>query len=56
MINGNQDQTFDKESAVLPLYTLAGEPKTILWAETGHQAPTPEHRPAIVAWLRENLQ
>jgi dienelactone hydrolase len=56
MINGNQDTDMIKETQVAPLYRLARSPKKILWAETGHQLPTEEHRAAMLQWLRENLK
>ena len=56
MINGTRDTDMIKETAVLPLYRLAKPPKQILWADTGHQLPTEEHRAVLLKWLRENLK
>ncbi len=56
MINGTHDADHVKESSVEPLYRLAKSPKLILWADTGHQLPTEEHRAALLKWLRENLK
>jgi len=55
-INGTLDTDMVKDTAVLPLYRLARSPKLILWADTGHQLPTEEHRAALLKWLRENLK
>ena len=49
-------QSVPVESAVEPMYRLAKPPKQILWAETGHQLPTPEHQSAMLKWLRENVK
>ncbi len=56
MINGTQDTDMIKDTQVAPLYRLARLPKQILWAETGHQLPTEEHRAAMLQWLREHLK
>ena len=56
MINGTQDTDHIRETAVEPLYRLAKPPRQILWASTGHQLPTEEHRAALVKWLRENMK
>jgi acetyl esterase/lipase len=56
MINGTRDTDMVKDTSVLPLYRLAKAPKLILWADTGHQLPTEEHRVALLKWLRENLK
>lgn len=56
MVNGNYDSDYDKERSVLPLQRLAKEPKLILWADTGHEMAIPEHRTALIAWMREKLQ
>jgi dipeptidyl aminopeptidase/acylaminoacyl peptidase len=56
MINGTHDADHVKETSVEPLYRLAKSPKLILWADTGHQLPTEEHRAAMLKWLRENLK
>ncbi|TLZ79602.1 MAG: hypothetical protein E6K11_06340 [Methanobacteriota archaeon] len=42
--------------SVEPLYRLAKQPKTILWAETGHQVPSPEQLSATVRFLRAHLE
>jgi hypothetical protein len=39
-----------------PLQRLAKQPKTILWAEAGHQALSEEHRSAFLRWLQESLK
>jgi len=56
MINGIHDADMIKDRAVAPLFNVARQPKRILWAETGHQAPTEEHQAALLQWLRENLK
>jgi dienelactone hydrolase len=56
MINGTRDTDFVKDTAVVPLYRLAKPPKLILWADSGHQLPTEEHRAALLKWLRGNLR
>ncbi|MGH9533009.1 MAG: alpha/beta hydrolase [Terriglobales bacterium] len=56
MINGTQDTDMIKDTQVTPLYRLARQPKKILWAATGHQLLTEEHRVAMLQWLRENLK
>ncbi len=56
MINGTHDSDLVKETSVEPLYRLAKPPRLILWADTGHQLPTEEHRTALLKWLRENLK
>ncbi len=56
MINGTRDTDLIKESSVEPLYRVAKMPKQILWADTGHQLPTEEHRTYMLQWLREKLK
>jgi dienelactone hydrolase len=56
MINGTNDQDFFPAVAVEPLFRLARQPRRIVWAETGHQVPTPEHQALLVDWLREQLR
>ncbi|HKA37025.1 MAG TPA: alpha/beta fold hydrolase [Thermoanaerobaculia bacterium] len=56
MINGTRDTVMNKEASVEPLQRLAKPPRTILWAETGHQTPTEEHRSALLRWLQESLK
>jgi dipeptidyl aminopeptidase/acylaminoacyl peptidase len=56
MINGTHDTDMIKETSVEPLQRLAKQPKLILWAETGHQLPTEEHRSALLRWLQESLK
>jgi dipeptidyl aminopeptidase/acylaminoacyl peptidase len=56
MINGTRDTDMIKETSVEPLQRLARRPKVILWAETGHQLPTEEHRTALLRWLQESLK
>ena len=56
MINGTRDTDLVKDTSVLPLYRLAKAPKLILWADTGHQLPTEEHRAELLKWLRENVK
>jgi dienelactone hydrolase len=56
MINGTRDTDMIKETSVEPLQRLAKQPKLILWAETGHQMPTEEHRSALLRWLQESLK
>jgi dienelactone hydrolase len=56
MINGIYDADHVRETQVEPLYRLARQPKRMVWAETGHQLPTPEHRELMADWLRERLR
>jgi len=56
MINGTRDTDMIKKTSVEPLQRLAKQPKLILWAETGHQLPTEEHRSALLRWLQESLK
>lgn len=56
MINGTHDTDMIKDTAVEPLQRLARQPKLILWAETGHQLPTEEHRSSMLRWLQESLK
>jgi predicted esterase len=56
MINGIYDSDHVRETQVEPLYRLARDPKRMVWAETGHQVPTPEHLALLVEWLRERLR
>ena len=56
MINGTRDTDMIKDTSVEPLQRLARQPKLILWAETGHQSPTEEHRSAMLRWLQESLK
>ncbi|HKF41674.1 MAG TPA: dienelactone hydrolase family protein [Thermoanaerobaculia bacterium] len=56
MINGTRDTDMIKETSVEPLQRLTKQPRTILWAETGHQLPTEEHRTALLRWLQDNLK
>jgi len=56
MINGTEDQDFFRAVAVEPLFRLARQPRRIVWAETGHQLPLPEHQALLVDWLRAQLR
>jgi pimeloyl-ACP methyl ester carboxylesterase len=56
MINGTHDTDMIKKTSVEPLQRLAKQPKLILWAETGHQLPTEEHRSSLLRWLQESLK
>lgn len=56
MVNGTLDDDYSRERSVEPLYRLAKQPKTILWAETGHQVPSPEQLAAVVEFLRAHLE
>lgn len=56
MINGTNDQDFFRAVSVEPLYRVARQPKRIIWAETGHQMPLPEHQAQMIEWLREQLR
>ncbi len=57
MINGTHDTDMIKEISVEPLQRLARPPKSILWADTGHQSSlTEEHRSALLRWLQESLK
>jgi dienelactone hydrolase len=55
MINGTHDADMVRETSVLPLQRLAGEPNTFVWAETGHRFPGPEYRAQLVDWLRATV-
>ncbi len=56
MVNGTLDDDYSRERSVEPIYRLARQPKTILWAETGHQVPSPEQLSATVRFLRAHLE
>jgi dipeptidyl aminopeptidase/acylaminoacyl peptidase len=56
MINGTYDTDMVKETSVEPLERLARPPKLILWAETGHQLLTEEHRSSLLRWLHDTLK
>lgn len=56
MVNGTHDTDMIKETSVEPLQRLARQPKLMLWAESGHQLPTEEHRSALLRWLQDNLK
>lgn len=56
MVNGTLDDDYSRERSVEPLYRLAKQPKTILWAETGHRVPSPEQLSATVQFLRAHLE
>jgi dienelactone hydrolase len=56
MINGTRDTDMIKETSVEPLQRLAKQPKLILWAETGHQGLTEEHRSSLLRWLQDSLK
>ena len=56
MINGTRDTDMIRDTSVEPIQRLAKQPKLILWAETGHQLPTEEHRSALLRWLQESLK
>lgn len=55
MVNGNFDSDYNKETSVLPLQRLAGEPFTPLWADIEHEMPPQEYWDALTQWVRENL-
>jgi dienelactone hydrolase len=52
MVNGRFDGDMLRETSVAPLYDLAGEPKRIIWMDTGHQRPPSEVQAEIIEWLR----
>ena len=56
MINGTHDTDMVKETSVEPLERLARQPKLILWAETGDQLLTEQHRSALLRWLHDSLK
>ena len=56
MINGTRDVIFNKETSVLPIYTLAKQPKKIIWVEGGHGSFAEEDRSAMLRWLQENVK
>ena len=56
MINGTHDADLVKDTSVLPIFELAGEPKTIHWEDRGHGGIRDETRSFILDWLRENVQ
>lgn len=55
MANGTLDQDYSRERSVEPLQRWAKQPKTILWFETGHQAPPPEMMAAAVQFLHTHI-
>jgi dienelactone hydrolase len=56
MVNGTRDSDYDKSASIEPLFTLAREPKQIIWVDGGHMALEEEHRSAMVQWLRQNVK
>ena len=56
MLNGTQDTDFQRETAVLPLQRLAGNPHSFLWAETGHSVPPVQLMPQVTKWIAENVK
>lgn len=56
LLNGEHDSDYFKDSSVLPLHRHAKEPKTVVWADTGHQYPTPEHFDRLTTWLQQAIR
>lgn len=56
MMNGTQDEDYNRESAVLPLYQIARNPKQLIWLDTGHVFPPAEQLPQVTRWLAEHLK
>ena len=56
MINGIYDNDYKKDTSVEPLFTLAKEPKKIIWTEGGHMFATAEDRADIIKWLNKYLK
>ena len=56
MINGDRDNDFFKEAAVLPLQRLAKQPYHFRWNDTGHGVLTEEDDALLIQWLRENIR
>lgn len=56
MLNGTHDADFDKDTSVLPIFELAGEPKMLQWEDRGHGGIRDEERSFILDWLRKNVQ
>jgi hypothetical protein len=56
MLNGTLDDDYPRDKSVEPLYRLAKQPKTILWAVTGHRLPSPERLSAALQFLRVHLE
>ena len=54
-LNGTQDADYDKATQVEPLQRLAGQPKEIVWVETGHIFPQPEMRRVLADWLAQQM-
>ena len=56
MINGTEDTFFPRDSTVLPLQRLAGEPSDFLWFERGHGlAGAAEVQSVLMSWLAEEF-
>ncbi|TFH02067.1 MAG: hypothetical protein E4H13_03180 [Calditrichales bacterium] len=56
MVNGIYDNDYKKETSVEPLFTLAKEPKKIIWTEGGHMFATAEDQANIIKWLNKYLK
>ena len=56
MLNGTEDTFFPRESTVLPLRQLAGEPHDFRWFETGHGGlGSQESQAALMSWVAETF-
>ena len=56
MINGDRDILFLKDSSVLPLQELAGEPHLFCWFDASHGRLAIEEQTSLLDWLRECLR
>ena len=56
MINGMNDPLMIRETAVLPMFRLAKNPKEIVWEDGGHQMPSQANQVKTLHWLQENLK
>jgi predicted esterase len=51
LLNGTFDGDYDRAKSVEPLYRHAGEPKEVVWVETGHQLPRDQDLERMADWL-----
>ncbi len=56
MMNGSQDEDYNRETSVLPLYQIARNPKQQVWLDTGHVVPPAEQLPQLTRWLAEHVK
>jgi dienelactone hydrolase len=53
MVNGTKDSIFEKDTAILPLFDLAKEPKKIIWTEGGHGVTSDEAQTEMRKWMEK---